>query len=147
MTRLAVFALTDPVSLKVFGRFEDTAPVTVAEEIGRALQVAPDGEHLYFTLPRADGGFAVHETDFHGSEPVHVFDLPGMAQDYVAFLREDGSEAFFTAAAGVLMMRTRDLPWHAVADLSVHGLSGITRLAISPDLTRLAIVADDPAGE
>lgn len=53
MTRLAVFALTDPVSLKVFGRFEDTAPVTVAEEIGRALQVAPDGEHLYFTLPRA----------------------------------------------------------------------------------------------
>lgn len=76
-----------------------------------------------------------------------MFDLPGMAQDYVAFLREDGSEAFFTADAGVLMMRTRDLPWHAVADLSVHGLSGITRLAISPDLTRLAIVADDPAGE
>jgi hypothetical protein len=147
MTRLAVFALEDPVALKVFGRFEDTGIVTVADNIGRALYAAPDHESVYFTLPREDGGFALHETDFHGETTAHVFDMPGAAQDYAVFALADGRDAFFTVDEGVLMMRTRERPWHSVADLKVHGLEGITRLAVSPDRTHLAIVASEPAGD
>lgn len=147
MTRLAVFALEEPVALKVFGRFEDTEPVTVAENIGRALYAAPDHESVYFTLPREDGGFALHETDFTGEIVTHVFDMPGEAQDYAVFSLPDGRDAFFAVDQGVLMMRTRERPWHSVADLSVHGLGGITRLAVSPARTHLAIVASETAGE
>jgi|GEM_PF-1623849 len=147
MTRLAVFALQEPVALQVFGRFEDTEAVTVAENIGRALYAAPDHDSVYFTLPREDGGFALHETDFGGETSALVFDMPGEAQDYAVFSLPDGRDAFFAVDQGVLMMRTRERPWHSVADLGVHGLDGITRLAVSPDLTHLAIVANEPAGD
>lgn len=147
MTRLAVFGLSEGFPLQVFGRFEDTQIVTAAEGIGRALYAAPDHARIYFTRPREDGGFAVYETDFSGETTAHVFDLPGEAQDYAVFTLPDGSDGFFAVDQNVLMARSRDLPWHSVADLDVHGLTGVTRLAVSPDRRHIALVADDPAGE
>jgi Tol biopolymer transport system component len=147
MTRLAVFRLSEGFPLQLFGRFEDTRIVTAAEGIGRALYAAPDHQSLYFTVPREDGGFAVFETDFSGETTAHVFDLPGETEDYAVFTLPDGSDGFFAVDQNVLMARSRDLPWHSVADLDVHGLAGVTRLAVSPDRRHIAIVANDPAGE
>ncbi|WP_300541565.1 hypothetical protein [Maricaulis sp.] len=146
MTRLAVFALGDTFRLQVFGRFEDTGPVTVAENIGRALYAAPDHESVYFTLPREDEGYSIHETGFDGAGTARVFDLPGTAEDYAVFALADGRDAFFAVDEGVLMMRTRSTPWHSIADLEAEGLSGMTRLAVSADRRHIAIVADDPSG-
>lgn len=147
MTRLAVFSLDEGFPLKVFGRFEDTEIVTAAEGIGRALYAAPDHDSVYFTLPREDGGFAVFETGFDGAAPEHRFDLPGETQDYAVFTLPDGTDGFFAVDQNVLMTRTLDAPWHSVADLAVHDIDGVTRLAVSPDRRHIALVANDPAGE
>lgn len=143
MTRLAVFALTDPVSLVVFGRFENTEEIVVAEDIGRALYAAPDHESLYFTLPREDGGFAVHATGFGGEIPRHLFDLPGTTQDYAVFAMENGMTGFVAVADGALHFRTEGTDWQATTDLGAYGLTDISRLAVSPDRSRLAIVAGE----
>ena len=47
---------------------------------------------------------------------------------------------------GVLMLRDRVRPWQSIADLEQEGLTNVTRMAVSPDLAHIAIVADDPAG-
>lgn len=143
MTRLAVFALTDPVSLVVFDRFQDAAETVVAEGIGRALHAAPDHDSIYFTLPREDGGFAVHHTGFAGEPARRLFDLPGQTQDYAVFALPDGQTGFVAVSEGVLHFRTEAADWQATTDLSAHGLTNITRLAVSPDRTHLAIVAEE----
>jgi hypothetical protein len=146
MTRLGVFALTEQFHLQVFGRFEDDGVISVAEGIGRALYASPDHQRIYFTLPRENGGFTVHATDFAGSAPVALFDLPGETQDYAVFLLPSGEEGFFAVDEGVLLLRDRVRPWQSIADLEQEGLTNVTRMAVSPDLAHIAIVADDPAG-
>ncbi|WP_203293087.1 TolB family protein [Maricaulis parjimensis] len=145
MTRLAVFALDEVFHLKVFDRFSDDEPVDVAEQIGRALYAAPDHASVLFTQSREDGGFSVHETGFDGEGTQHLFDLPGETQDYAVFSLADGRDAFFAVDEGVLMMRTRDLPWSSIADLGEAGLDGVSRMAVSPDRSHIALVAFEPA--
>lgn len=141
MTRLAVFALDDEAHLKVFDRFEDSVPQSVADPIGRALYARPDHGAVLFTQAREDGGFAVFETGFDGTGTHSLFDLPGETQDYAVFALADGRDAFFAVDQGVLMMRTRDLPWASIADLEEQGLSGVSRMAVSPDRSHIALVA------
>ena len=147
MTRLAVFALDDEAHLKVFDRFNDTAPASVADPIGRALYATPTGDRVLFTQAREDGGYSVLETGFDGAETTALFDLPGETEDYAVFALADGQDAFFAVDGGVLMMRTRALDWSPVADLEAEGLTGISRMAVSPDRSHIALVAFEPAAD
>ncbi len=147
MTRLAVFALDDEAHLKVFGRFDGEPPMSVADPIGRALYATPDHSAVLFTQGREDGGYTVLQTGFDGSGVQTLFDLPGETQDYAVFALADGQDAFFAVDEGVLMMRTRDLPWASIADLGEYGLTGVSRMAVSPDRTHIALVAFEPVSE
>ena len=45
------------------------------------------------------------------------------------------------------MMRTRALDWSPVADLEAEGLTGISRMAVSPDRSHIALVAFEPVAD
>ena len=147
MTRLAVFALDDEAHLKVFDRFADAAPLSVADPIGRALYATPDRSGVLFTRTREDGGYSVYQTGFDGDGTQALFDLPGDTQDYAVFALADGQDAFFAVDQGVLMMRTREQAWVPIADLAASGLNGVSRMAVSPDRSHIALVAFEPASE
>ncbi|MHA6289308.1 TolB family protein [Maricaulis sp. CAU 1757] len=143
MTRAVTFALTEPFQLHVVDRFSDQGPQAMIDNIGRALYPAPGHESAYFTIPRASEGFSVMNFGFENYSIRPMFDLPGATQDYAVFAFSDGSHGFFAVADGVLHFRTVENDWLASTDLGAFGLTGITRLAVSPDLSLVAIVAED----
>lgn len=144
-SRLAVFALADPFRLDVFGVEGDTTRTTVAEGIGRALYASPDHRAVYFTAPQPDSSLGLYRAGFAGEEPELRFGLPAGSQDYVVLAHPGGGDAFLAVDGGTLVYRAPEGVWEPVGDLAAHGLEGSTRLAISADLRRLAVVAADGA--
>lgn len=142
-SRLALFALGDPPTLRVADLATGEVEV-VYENIGRALYALPGGAGAVFTTPREDGeGYAAHRLDFADNAVTPLFDLPGAAQDYAIIppAAPGGEVGFFSAADDILYIRMMsDSEWRAVADLSEHGVTGATRMAVSPDRRYLAIV-------
>ncbi len=139
---MLLFALTDPFSLRridlVSGTGED-----VTTGIGRALYSAPDGQSAYFTLQHPEGGFAVNRFGFSDSAITPVFRLPGETEDYAVFTNPDGELAWLAVSDGTLFYRASHDSWQAVGDLAAAGLTGISRLAVSPDAGQLAIVVEE----
>lgn len=141
-SRMLLFALTDPISL----RWIDLG-LGIEEEvttgIGRALYTAPDGRSAYFTLEHPEGGFIINRFGFADSSIMPVFRLPGETQDYAVFTNPDGELSWMAVSDGTLFYRATQDSWQPVGDLAAMGLSGISRLAVSPDAGQLAIVAEE----
>lgn len=141
-TTLALFVLGNPATLQIADTRTGRAEVA-ASRIGRSLQRVPGGRKASFLhrvgnrwvlktvdpTPRA-GGFAIDSLAV----------MPDSA-DYVVWRSE--TEAYTTAAGRILRLRLPDREWEVVADLTDHGLRETSRLALSPDGRRLAIVARD----
>jgi len=141
-SQMLLFALTDPFTL----RWVDL-DLGVEEEVttglGRALYSAPDGQSAYFTLEHPEGGFIINQFSFDDSSTSPVFRLPGESEDYAVFLNPDGALAWLSVNDGTLFYRADHDSWQEVGDLTAMGLSEISRLAVSPDALRLAIVANE----
>ncbi|GAB4522048.1 MAG: hypothetical protein Tsb0010_06270 [Parvularculaceae bacterium] len=143
-SRLAMFALGDPPTLRV-ADLESGEIAIVYENIGRALYALPGGAGAVFTAPRdGDEGYSALRLDFADNSVTPLFDLPGVAQDYAIIppaAASGGETGFLSAADDVLYIRMPpDAEWRAVADLSEHGVTGATRMAVSPDRRYLAVV-------
>ena len=139
---LALFVLGSPNSLRIADTRTGQARV-VANGLGRSLQRVPGGRKASFLHrvgsrwilktvspdPRPDGSFAIDS----------IAVMPDSA-DYVAWRSE--TELYTAAGSRVLRLRIPG-SWEEVADLAESGVRGISRLALSPDGRRLALVAQD----
>ncbi|WP_420431401.1 hypothetical protein [Hyphobacterium sp.] len=138
--QLVLFALTDPFTLLWFD-IESGEQAEIATGIGRALYTSPDGTAAYFTLPQSDDSWTVNRVDFANRSVIELFSLPGQAQDYAVFTTPQGETGWFSASDGTLMFRLGDAgEWSAVASLQALGEGEVTRLAVSPNADRLALV-------
>ena len=140
-TRLALFVLGNPNSLQIADTRTGAGQV-VANGIGRSLQRVPGGSKASFLhrvgarwvlktvdpTPRAAGRFTIDS----------IAVMPDSA-DYVVW--RSATELYTAAGSRILRMRLPGRRWEPVADLSGRGIRGITRLALSPDGRRLALVA------
>ena len=143
MTRLALFVLGQPATLQIADTRTGAARVVVSN-IGRSLQRVPGGSRASYlqrvgsrwmletvdAAPRADGTFGIDT----------VAAMPDSA-DYVVW--RTSSELYTAAGSRIYRMRLPDTTWVLVDDLTEKGIRSISRLAISPDGSRLALVAND----
>jgi len=140
--QIAMFVLTEPFTLQVADL--STGDVNVVyENIDRALYATTDGMGAIFTTPRdGDDGFRAMYYSFTDGEIEYLFDLPGASQDYALVDAPDGLVGAFASSEGTLYYRTtNDIDWTPIADLSAYGLEGVTRMAVSDDSAKIAIVA------
>jgi hypothetical protein len=143
LTHLALFVLGQPATLQIADTRTGIAQVAVSN-IGRSLQRVPGGSRASYLhrvgsrwmletvdpTPRADGTFDIDS----------VAPMPDSA-DYVVW--RSATELYTAAGSRVYRMRLPDVSWVLVEDLAEKGIRRISRLALSPDGSRLALVADD----
>ena len=134
--RVAMFILGNPLTLQL----GDTQPGTATVQdrrIGRSIHRIPGEEGISYVSKK--------------EEPWMIRRLDANAQSTKAIVPTlEGSEDYAWHPDGLIYMgkgsalyrwHPSDTAWTLVAEMSEQGISGITRLAISPDGTHLAFVA------
>lgn len=135
--RLGLFVLGDPATLQLADVTTGEARI-IARDIGRSLHRIPGTGTLSYV--QRDGG---------GTGRIRAYDpATGQSRDLVDEVPENEFHAWMpdgallgASGSRLLMWREGDASWTQVADLVDAGISAISRLAVSPDGTRLVVVA------
>lgn len=132
--KVALFVLGEPHELRI-GEWGSDETKLVARDIGRCLQKVPGRDVVSFTRS-TKGGHRLSLYDFQTGTQTSLRTLPTDIQDYVWLNQDD----ILTWNGSTLVRgRADDLgPWEKIA--SGFKLRGVTRLALSPDSKRLAVV-------
>jgi hypothetical protein len=141
-TRLALFVLGSPNALHI-GDARTGKTRVVANGIGRSLQRVPGSRKASF-LHRVGSKWVLKTVDADpASLDIRMDSLAVMpdSADYVVWRSAD--ELYTAAGSRILRLRPPSREWELVADLSNDGVMGISRLALSPDGRKLALVAQD----
>ncbi|MCF8880827.1 hypothetical protein L5876_13445 [Hyphobacterium sp. SN044] len=141
-SQVALFVLGETFTLQVADVASGETQI-VADGIGRALNAEPGGAAALFTTGNEEEGWALNRYDFDSGETEMLFTLPGMSQDFAAHRRADGTLVYLSSDEGTLYSRTAGTEWAPVADFRGAMITNVTRMAVSDDGTRLAVVADD----
>jgi hypothetical protein len=142
---LALFVLGSPATLQIADIRTGTARV-VASNIGRSLQRVPGSRRASF-VQRVGDKWVLATLD-PDPRPDGSFDIDTLATmpdgaDFVVW--KSSTEAFTAAGSRLLRLRLPQRTWTLVEDLDLKGVFRISRLALSPDGSRLALVADEPS--
>ena len=138
---VAMFILGDPPTLQVGDALTGDLRV-VAERPGRSIHRIPGTEEISFVRKVSDEEWWIERLDPAAVTSERITrTLPGR-EDYAwtpegEILMGDDSRLFVWSEGS---------DWTEVADFSDRGVEGITRLAVSPDGARVAIVANRPGG-
>jgi hypothetical protein len=148
---LVLFVLGQPATLQVADSRSGKAEVLV-RGIGRSIQRMPDGG-ISFVRRQTTAGAAAGETPVTRLF-VERFDPKTRTTSALVAAPEGSTEADLAwTPGGTLLMthkgqllgwRRGDAAFQPVADLEAIGLKGVTRMAVSPDGTLIAIVAQKP---
>ena len=144
MNRLALFVLGSPATLQI-GDVRTGRAQVAATNIGRSLQRVPGGSRASF-LHREGTAWVLKVVD-PALRPDSTFAIERIAvmpdsADYVAW--RSATEVYTAAGSRILRLRLPGSTWEVVDDLADKGIRRISRLALSPDGSRLALVADEP---
>jgi dipeptidyl aminopeptidase/acylaminoacyl peptidase len=137
--RLALFVLGSPNALVLADRRTGRGD-TLARDIGRSLVTLPNGGGFSFLAHRGREWVLTVVRLTRAGRVVYINPLatmpPGM--DYIAWV---GGTAI-GGTGSKLMAWTPGGTWREVADLGDQQLSRISRIAVSPDWKRIALVAE-----
>lgn len=136
----ALFVLGAPPTLHLADAGSGTSRV-LAHDVGRSLHRVPDRTAVSY-LHRDGGGARIRALDPE----------TGGARDLARPV--EGAEDYAWTPGGLLLMGSgsrlyvldplTDGTWRLVGDLKEAGIRDITRIAVSPDGSRIAVVASDP---
>jgi len=142
-TMLALFVLGTPNTLQIADTRTGVGRV-VTTNIGRSIQRMPGGRRASY-VHRVGEKWILETVDpipkAAGFDIDTIAALPDSA-DYVAW-RSD-TELYTASGSKVFRMRLPKREWTLVVDLAPQGIRRITRIALSPDGSTLALVADEP---
>ncbi len=139
----ALFVLGEPHTLQLIG--PDGQARVVAENIGRAIVADPTRPGaIAFVAKRDPGPWTIRELNTGSGEIASLIETLPQREDFTIGPAGD----YWMGADGRLYCRrTASDGWRLMADLSGHGITNITRLAIDPAGRRLALVGDEPPGD
>jgi dipeptidyl aminopeptidase/acylaminoacyl peptidase len=140
---LVLFVLGDPPTLQVADVKSGKSEV-VARNPGRGIVRTPRGTVSFVRKAAAQGSqdpWEIVELDARTGKQTMIATTLPEREDY-AWL-PDG-RLLMASGSRVFVQRKGDAAWREVADLASAGLATITRLAVSPDGRRLALVAELP---
>ncbi len=114
---------------------------TLVQNVGRSIHKVPNSkEEMSYTSVNEDRNMDIFQLDMKTLESFFVAELPIGIQDHIWL---DESKLLIGSLDKLYMLDffgSED--WKLVADLSEYNIKEITRLAVSPDGTKLAIVAE-----
>jgi len=112
----------------------------LAHNAGRSFHKIPGSKNMSYTYVNEEGNHDVYQLDMESFESYFVTQLPIGVRDH-AWLND--TTLLIGSGARLYMY---DLygkgDWTEAADLSEYRIDNITRLAISPDKTKLVLVAE-----
>jgi dipeptidyl aminopeptidase/acylaminoacyl peptidase len=141
---LALFVLGKPATLQLADRITGAA-IIAASDIGRSIQKIPGRNAFSFVLRETPAGgtptLTVREIDPKSRATTALVPVVSGATEADLAWTPDG--LLLMAHDGALYgWRRGDKTWSRLADLAALGLSGVSRMAISPKGDRIAFVAN-----
>ncbi|MBT0608877.1 hypothetical protein [Aequorivita echinoideorum] len=113
---------------------------TLFRNAGRSLQKIPKTQSMSYSLINDAGNLDMYMLDMNSFESFFITELPIGIQDYVWI---NDTQVIVASGNKLYLYDTLGEPdWVQVASLEEYGLKDITRLAISPDTKKLALVAN-----
>jgi hypothetical protein len=136
---LALFVLGSPNSLQLADTRTGKAD-SIATGIGRSLHRVPGSRKISFVRKLSGTEWWVETLDPASRATTRLIRLPEGVEDY-AWL-PSGSIICGRGSTLLWWSGKSGADWQQVADLTTAGVHGITRLAISPQGNRIALVAE-----
>jgi len=142
-SHVAVFILgnekrSEPHTLRIVD-VDTQSESTVARGIGRSIQRIPEKNAVSFTLQLDDDHYRFYCLRDGAHAGVSLIDAVGNGQDAAwlggTMLHSSGTTIY---AADPFSRAPR---WYAVRDFAAEGITGITRIAVAPDHSYIALVA------
>ncbi len=138
---VAMFILGDPATLQVGDALSGEIRI-VAENPGRSIHRIPGTEAISFVRKVSDEEWWLERLDPAAGTALRITRTLPDREDYAwtpegEILMGDGPRLFSWSEGS---------DWTEIGDFSDRGVDGITRLAVSPDGARIAIVANRPGG-
>src|SRR5262245_4850934 len=146
--QLVLFVLGPPATLQL-ARVSTGKAETLARDIGRSLQRIPGGRLVSFVMRESASGGATASGDYwvHALNPqtgaitALTKVAPATADRDCAWL-SDGT-LLMSAGAKIMAWKAGEKAWREAFDGAAAHLSGITRMAVSPDGKALALVVGE----
>lgn len=136
---IAMFVLGEPHELHI-SEFGNSSSKVVDKDIGRCLQKVPGKDAVSYTVNQNDM-VRLKVYDFTSQKSFPSIQLPKGSQDYVWY----GEKHLISSHDGKLVISPIDkLEWKTIRNLSKFELNQVSRLALSPDLKKLAVVFVKP---
>jgi hypothetical protein len=136
----ALFVLGSPNALVIADTRTGKAD-TVARDIGRSLVSLPSGGGFSFLSRRGQDWMLTEVRTTRTGKVAYINPLVPVPRgmDYIAWI---GGSAIGGTGSKLMVWTPGTSAWREVADLSTQGVSRISRIAVTRDLKRLAIVAE-----
>jgi hypothetical protein len=132
---IGLFVLGQPNAL-VLADLKSGRVDTVARSIGRSLHRIPGTSHLSFVSKIDDEEWWIVDLDPRARTMTQLARLPKSIEDYA--WTPSGT---IVAGDGSRLIRWTGTTWETIGDLASKGISGITRLSVSPRGDWIAVVA------
>jgi len=137
--RVGLFILGEPPSLHL-GDLRRQTSRRLLGGIGRGLKRAPGPDALTVVEKPQSGSWRIVRVGLPDGESEALIDTLEGSEDFA--WTADGALLMAKGAALYAAFPGREKTWRQIADLSGQGLSGITRIAVSPGMSRIALVAN-----
>ena len=114
----------------------------IAENVGRCFTPGSRGTLLYMKInPEGTTDIIKYDPRAYFDDQKHKKIVTGLrgSQDFAVL--QDGTLVATSNSELFVFREGRDETWRKVADLSAYNIKGITRIAISPSETKIALVA------
>lgn len=114
---------------------------TLLQNAGRSLQKVPKTNSMAYTLVNEEKNLDLYVLNMDSDDSFFICELPFGTQDYVWL---NDTQVLAGMGSKLFIYDTLGKPeWNKVASLDEYGIKNITRMAISPNGNKLALVVEE----